>query len=123
MKDKPNLQKYIDSYNCWRSIGTTKKISFPTTKRQCRHLFFLLSCDLSYENVSCRGQLSQEQMKEKACFLLRCWTELEHVYGARVSQEQLWHGNENDTRSLKIAQGPSNPLFTNLRPAKIYDRR
>lgn len=101
-----NLNKYIFT----RNLGRKQKIDFPATRRECRRLFLMISCDLSKENLTNYGELPPETIIEKARFLHRVWIELEHIYHARVNEDRIWEQNHEEDLSVTIRKLPDRAI-------------
>ncbi len=65
-----------------------KTTTLPATPEECRSWFIGLAGDLSPENLSCDGELSRHQMRTKACQIKQAWTELEAIFGRKVTLDE-----------------------------------
>jgi len=85
------LQKYIDAHNAWEAIFNKAPIAIPTNRQECKPLFARLAGDLSPENLCCDGELPAAQVAIKARHLNACWSELEAIFGRKVTEEETWN--------------------------------
>jgi hypothetical protein len=49
-----------------------------------------LVCELSPENLSCDGELSQDQVKTRRKVLMQAWRDIEATIGMMVTEEMVW---------------------------------
>lgn len=58
----------------------------PAIKKQ----FTDLACSLSPENLTCDGELSQSQVKDRQKALMVKWWALEDKIGMKVTEDMVW---------------------------------
>ena len=59
------------------------------TKKQ-KEKFESLSCQLSPENLTCDGELSNSEVQSRYCKLKKEWRKLEAQVGHNVSESDVW---------------------------------
>ena len=60
--------------------------------------FLDLSCALSPENLSCDGEASVAYVRQRARTLNAQWAALEKRLGRKVTEEEVWDWERNQTR-------------------------
>ena len=70
-----NLEAYVESRNAWAKIFGNKELSLLNAKDR-QAIANRLDADLSPENLTCDGELSGAQVRQKQAYLFRCAEEL-----------------------------------------------
>ena len=66
-----------------------KKVGLPTTEAEIMEYFEGLQCDLSPENLTCDGELSQAQVQKKQRDINEAWKWLEYRLGRKVTDSEI----------------------------------
>lgn len=61
-----------------------------TLKPELIARFLTLATDLSPENLSCDGELSEREVSKRRSHLMNRWRELEKEAGRKVSEDEIW---------------------------------
>ena len=77
MKTFNTLNEYVEQMNRWNSIFGTSAMDFPLKQKNANDLMQKIAGELSPENLSCDGELSQSAVQNKFNYLTTVRTELE----------------------------------------------
>lgn len=77
MKTFDTLNEYVEQMNRWNAIFGTEDMDFPLRQSNVNDLMNKIAGELSPENLSCDGELSQSAVKQKLNYLTTVRAELE----------------------------------------------
>ena len=73
------------------------------TENEIMSDFLDLACDLSPENLTCDGELSNKQVQQRLNQINSSWEKLESEIGKKVTEQDAWtwHSEQSKKGSLK----------------------
>ena len=85
-----HLDKYIKQHNAWDAIFSKGPIVKPTNMQEAKPLFEKLAGELSPENLTCDGELSQSAVMAKRRFLDGVWSDLETIVDRKITESLIY---------------------------------
>ena len=70
-----NLESYVERKNSWGKLFGSKQLSLLNAKDR-QSIANSIDADLSPENLTCDGELSGSQVRQRQAYLFRCAEEL-----------------------------------------------
>ena len=70
-----NLEQYVERKNSWGAIFGSKPLSLLNAKDR-QKIADSIDADLSPENLTCDGEMTGAQVRQRQAFLFRCAEEL-----------------------------------------------
>jgi len=70
-----NLESYVERKNSWGKLFGSKQLSLLNAKDR-QAIANNIDADLSPENLTCDGELSGSQVRQRQAYLFRCAEEL-----------------------------------------------